>query len=124
MFLLTGPPPGAHEKKMSPTNNVPTSVQPISETRRSMLTAMGLVHETDIAAMLGVRVETLWTWRKANRGPSFSRLGRDIYYPVEKFREWVAANTRSIMSTTNGTNESDFSFDDDVTPAAIDSIAA
>lgn len=109
---------------MVPTKDVSTTVQPISETRRSMLTAMGLVHETDIAAMLGVRVETLWTWRKANRGPSFSRLGRDIYYPVEKFREWVAANTRSIMSAPDGTNESDFTFEEDETPARLDTLAA
>jgi hypothetical protein len=42
----------------------------------------------DVAAYLGVPVETLYAWRKRKYGPAARRVGRHLRYDPVAVREW------------------------------------
>lgn len=48
--------------------------------------------ERSTAALLGVSVETLRTWRKLNRGPRFRKLGRCVRYRIADLEAFVEAS--------------------------------
>lgn len=48
-----------------------------------------LITPADLAALIHVMTSTLAQWRHKGTGPAFTRLGKNIFYPAEKVREWV-----------------------------------
>jgi predicted DNA-binding transcriptional regulator AlpA len=68
----------------------------IGEVRRSLLQGVDLLHEDDVATMLGVSLQTLYYWRSGRVdmvSPAWVKLGREIYYRRADIAEWIAANT-------------------------------
>ena len=45
---------------------------------------------TDVAAYLGVPVQTIYQWRSTGYGPRGVRVGRYVKYRPEDGRAWVA----------------------------------
>ena len=43
---------------------------------------------TDVAVLLRVPVETLYTWRKRHYGPPAARVGRHLRYDPAEVRAW------------------------------------
>jgi predicted DNA-binding transcriptional regulator AlpA len=60
------------------------------------------LRDHEAAVVLGVSVSSLRSWRSQGRGPSFSRLGRRVVYPLkelEKFlRETLVSGGREATS--------------------------
>lgn len=44
----------------------------------------------DLAALLGVPLETIYQWRRKDTGPRGFRVGRHLRYDPEDVRAWVA----------------------------------
>lgn len=42
------------------------------------------------AERIGVHAQTLWDWRKTERGPKFIRRCGRIYYPLKNLDEWYS----------------------------------
>jgi excisionase family DNA binding protein len=58
-------------------------------------TALETLWDIDqVAAYLGVPVQTLYAWRKRHYGPPAGRVGRHLRYDPAAVREWFAALTR------------------------------
>lgn len=95
---------------MIPTKDNQADPQIISEGRRSLLSSMGLITEGDLANMLGIRLQTLWDWRRKGSAPLHTKLGRDTYYRTEDVRGWIAANVQVIQSVPGEANKTDFVF--------------
>jgi hypothetical protein len=53
---------------------------------------MGLITPSELAAMLNVKEHTLVVWRTRRIGPSYVKLGREIFYHDALVREWINAN--------------------------------
>lgn len=47
-----------------------------------------------VAAYLGVPVQTLYAWRKRGYGPPAGRVGRHLRYDPAAVRAWFAEQTR------------------------------
>lgn len=47
----------------------------------------------DVAAYLGVPVQTLYQWRKKHTGPPAARLGKHLRYDPAAVRAWFAGQT-------------------------------
>ena len=45
----------------------------------------------EVAAQLGVHVNTLADWRRDGRGPDYIRIGRVIRYPAAAVDRWLSA---------------------------------
>lgn len=45
----------------------------------------------DVSAYLGVRPETLYTWRKKKYGPKAARVGKYLRYDPDEVRAWFRA---------------------------------
>jgi hypothetical protein len=52
------------------------------------------------AGILGVRPETLATWRSKGRGPKYRKTGRRVEYPVRFVKEFQQACIRTPESAT------------------------
>jgi predicted DNA-binding transcriptional regulator AlpA len=52
------------------------------------------VSEADAARAIGVCPRTLWTLRKAGRGPRHVVIGSSIRYRVDAIHEWLASQER------------------------------
>lgn len=51
------------------------------------------VREYDAAAMLGVSISTLKTWRTEGTGPRYRRLSRrTVVYPVAELKSWLLSD--------------------------------
>lgn len=68
------------------------STTALSDERRGILARLGLMHETDVCTLCGVKSETLWTWRSQGRGPSYVKLGREVCYRVDDLLKWISNN--------------------------------
>ncbi|WP_020095696.1 helix-turn-helix domain-containing protein [Methylobacterium sp. 285MFTsu5.1] len=73
------------------------STTAVSDERRNLLEKLGLMHEVDVCTLCNVKSETLWTWRKEQRGPKFVKLGREICYRVDDLLAWIASNVVEFM---------------------------
>ena len=45
----------------------------------------------ELAAFLGIPVETVITWRHRKKGPPFLRVGRHVRYDLAEVHEWLAS---------------------------------
>lgn len=51
------------------------------------------LREYDAAAVIGVSVATLRTWRNSGTGPRYRRVSsHTVIYPVEEIRTWLLAD--------------------------------
>jgi predicted DNA-binding transcriptional regulator AlpA len=66
---------------------------------------LGLVNENELAAMLGVAVSTLQTWRSNREGPAFVRAGRSVLYRTAAIIDWLEqteTQTRDAVQPSDG----------------------
>ena len=54
---------------------------------------LDLLTENETATAVNVEVRTLSTWRSRREGPSFVRLGRQIFYRRSDLLDWIDACT-------------------------------
>jgi hypothetical protein len=52
-----------------------------------------LVPEAAFANLRGVKMSALWNERSLGKGPTFLRVGRQIYYPLKEIEKYLAACT-------------------------------
>jgi hypothetical protein len=55
----------------------------------SIHTAVGLMSQEDMSAVLQVSPQTLATWRCKKRGPPSIKLGKKVFYMVSEFNTWT-----------------------------------
>lgn len=67
---------------------------------RSLRAGFGIVTEEELANSLELKVETLASWRMKSSGPSFTKLGKTVFYRVQDIQLWIDANVISITTTT------------------------
>lgn len=69
------------------------------------MSATALLTTSDAAKVLGIRAQTLRTWRLSGRGPAYVRLGSGKFaracYTREELERWIAA--RTFTSTAHET---------------------
>jgi hypothetical protein len=53
-----------------------------------------LMPDVKTAAALGVKPETLATWRSQGRGPAFVKIGRRVFYRLLDVHQFIAAQWR------------------------------
>lgn len=69
---------------------------PADDQRSDKLRAlMGLITAAEVADLIGVSTHTLKMWRLHNKGPAYTKLGRQIFYRLSHINAWVSANTRT-----------------------------
>lgn len=65
-----------------------------------------LLDSKEVAAVLGVRVQTIRAWRVRGGGPRFTRLGRGrgcrIVYDLAEVQRWLERNTYASTSEPSG----------------------
>jgi DNA-binding transcriptional MerR regulator len=49
----------------------------------------GWMTRPEMAAEIGISVDTLARWETRRIGPPCVRIGRKVYYRVEAFRDWL-----------------------------------
>jgi predicted DNA-binding transcriptional regulator AlpA len=65
---------------------------PEDEIAHSLRQKLGIVTPYELALMLDVSHHTIDSWRKKGQGPSYCRLGRNIYYRLDDIQEWINHN--------------------------------
>jgi hypothetical protein len=55
----------------------------------------GYISEHDLAREISYEVRTLRKWRRDRQGPPFVLIGKSIYYPEDKFRQWLASRVQA-----------------------------
>ncbi len=55
----------------------------------------GWLTRADVAAEIGVSVDTLQRWETRRNGPPCVRVGRKVLYRAEAFREWLISRERT-----------------------------
>jgi hypothetical protein len=56
-------------------------------------THLGLAEESDVAALRGMSIPSLRNERAKGKGPPYQRIGRKVFYPLDKLRAHLAAAT-------------------------------
>jgi hypothetical protein len=54
---------------------------------------LGLLEQSEVAALLTMTIPSLRNQRARNQGPPFTRICRKVFYPVEGLRQYFAAAT-------------------------------
>jgi hypothetical protein len=54
---------------------------------------LGLLDEAEVCALLNMKLVSLRNQRHRDQGPPWTRLGREVFYPIEKMRAYIAAQT-------------------------------
>lgn len=60
---------------------------------------MGLMTEDELAALTGLKVETLIMWRGEGKGPDYTKLGRTVFYRRQDVQDWISANVVLVKRT-------------------------
>jgi hypothetical protein len=58
----------------------------------SLRKEIGLVTPGELANALGISEVTLQVWRQKGNGPRFTKLGKNIFYPVREIQHWTELN--------------------------------
>jgi len=53
---------------------------------------IGIITEAEFAEAIGVRVETLATWRTERRGPDYVKFGKSVFYCVDHIQRYATEN--------------------------------
>jgi hypothetical protein len=56
-------------------------------------TKLGLIEESEVAAMRDMTIPSLRNERAKGKGPPYQRIGRKVFYPLDKLRAHLAAAT-------------------------------
>jgi hypothetical protein len=56
-------------------------------------TQLGLIEESDVAALRDMTIASLRNERAKGKGPPYQRIGRKVFYPLDKLRAHLAAAT-------------------------------
>lgn len=56
-------------------------------------TQLGLVEESEVAALREMTIASLRNERAKGKGPPYQRIGRKVFYPIDKLRAHLAAAT-------------------------------
>lgn len=59
----------------------------------------GWLSRAQVAAEIGVSVDTLQRWETRRIGPPCVRIGRKVLYRAEAFREWLISRERGPLAT-------------------------
>ncbi len=62
----------------------------------------GWLTRTQIAAEIGVSVDTLAPWGTLRVGPPCVRIGRKVLYRADAFREWLVSRERGALPSNGG----------------------
>ena len=54
---------------------------------------LGLAEEADVATLLNMTLPSLRNQRAKGKGPPYQRVGRKVFYPLDKLRKYLAAST-------------------------------
>lgn len=65
----------------------------------------GYAPEDEIAVARGVGKRTLRAERQRGDGPPFVKMGKQVLYPIEGFREWLKARERHPVRSTRMANQ-------------------
>ena len=57
-----------------------------------------LLHESEAAQILSVKVSTLRRWRWAGVGPKFIKIGAAVRYGPQQLKDYLAKQVRSSTS--------------------------
>lgn len=52
----------------------------------------------DVAALLGVPIETVYQWRRKRTGPPGFRVGKHLRYDPDSLHRWIKSLTESERS--------------------------
>jgi predicted DNA-binding transcriptional regulator AlpA len=64
--------------------------------------ALELLTPPELAALLGVKVQTLAAWRVSGDGPPYCHVGRWVRYRRTSVEAWLAAQERASTSDRGG----------------------
>jgi predicted DNA-binding transcriptional regulator AlpA len=56
----------------------------------------GWLTRDEVAAQIGVSIDTLQRWQSIRVGPPTVRLGRRVLYRADAFREWLVSRERNL----------------------------
>jgi predicted DNA-binding transcriptional regulator AlpA len=74
-------------------DDVQNTTSPLQfEAGASLRKQMGLVTPGELASALGVSEITLQVWRQKGNGPRFTKLGKNIFYPMREIQHWTETN--------------------------------
>jgi hypothetical protein len=62
----------------------------------------GWLTRAQVAAEIGVSVDTLARWGTRRIGPPCVRIGRKVLYRAEAFREWLVSRERGALPSNGG----------------------
>jgi hypothetical protein len=62
----------------------------------------GWLTRAQVAAEIGVSVDTLARWGTRHIGPPCVRIGRKVLYRAEAFREWLVSRERGALPSNGG----------------------
>jgi hypothetical protein len=65
----------------------------------------GYAPEDEIAEARGVGKRTLRAERQRGDGPPFVKMGKQVLYPIEGFRNWLKANERQPVRSPRPANQ-------------------
>jgi hypothetical protein len=54
---------------------------------------LGLLEESDVAALRSMSIPSLRNERAKGKGPPYQRIGRKVFYPLDRLRAHLAAAT-------------------------------
>lgn len=46
----------------------------------------------------GINRQTLANWRQKGKGPTFTKVGRNVFYPLDLLEEWESQRTFNTLS--------------------------
>lgn len=75
------------------------------ETTREIRRALGVVSETEFAALTGAQISTVISWRSRGDSPAYIKVGREILYrlaDIQDFLDQRAARGDRSTSTRRG----------------------
>jgi hypothetical protein len=58
---------------------------------------VGLITPKELAEAIGVAEQTLAGWRCSNKGPSFVKLGKGVFYRLADVQKWVGDSITSVV---------------------------
>ncbi|MCX6400411.1 MAG: helix-turn-helix domain-containing protein [Propionibacteriales bacterium] len=56
----------------------------------------GLMNSKELAAYLGVPLQTIYKWRTTGGGPRAIRLGRSLHWRVDEIERWLDQRTETV----------------------------
>ena len=97
-----GPLPVPGEDKRLPdkpaTNTAPSTTANAEATATSgdeiITCGLRLISERRVAEELGKSERQLQRWRKKQKGPPSTKIGRRVFYEINKLQEWIEEKNR------------------------------